>query len=60
MRTALLAVLALVTVSGCADRSPDDRPNIVFIFTDDHAFQAIGAYGGSLSQSDPEYRQACR
>ncbi|MCB0717093.1 MAG: sulfatase [Bacteroidetes bacterium] len=53
MRTALLAVLALVTVSGCADRSPDDRPNIVFIFTDDHAFQAIGAYGGRLASLNP-------
>lgn len=24
------------------------RPNIIFIFSDDHAFQAIGAYGGKL------------
>lgn len=26
----------------------DDRPNIVFIFSDDHAYQAIGAYGSRL------------
>ena len=26
----------------------DERPNIVFIFSDDHAFQAIGAYGSRL------------
>lgn len=25
----------------------DDRPNIVFIFTDDHAYQAISAYGST-------------
>jgi len=30
-----------------------ERPNILFIFTDDHAPHAIGAYGGSLSKVDP-------
>ena len=25
----------------------DDKPNIIFIFTDDHAFQAISAYGSN-------------
>ena len=29
------------------------RPNIVFIFTDDHAFQAISAYGGRLAEVAP-------
>jgi arylsulfatase A-like enzyme len=29
------------------------RPNIVFIFTDDHAPHAIGAYGGILKKIDP-------
>jgi arylsulfatase A-like enzyme len=28
-------------------RSPGGKPNIVFIFTDDHAYQAISAYGDS-------------
>lgn len=27
------------------------QPNIVFIFTDDHALRAISAYGGSLNQT---------
>ena len=27
-----------------------DKPNIVFVFTDDHAIQTIGAYGGRLSE----------
>ena len=31
----------------------DDRPNIVFIFTDDHAPHAIGAYGGWLKSVNP-------
>jgi hypothetical protein len=29
------------------------RPNIVFIFTDDHATQAISAYGGILAKVAP-------
>jgi len=29
------------------------RPNIVWIFSDDHAFQAIGAYGGILKDLNP-------
>ena len=28
-----------------------DRPNILFIFTDDHAYQAISAYGGGLNKT---------
>ncbi len=30
-----------------------ERPNIVFIFTDDHAPHAIGAYNGWLKEVDP-------
>jgi arylsulfatase A-like enzyme len=28
-----------------------DRPNIVFIFSDDHACQAVGAYGSKVNQT---------
>jgi len=38
----LAAVPALFQVATAAETS---RPNIVFIFSDDHAYQAIGAYG---------------
>lgn len=31
----------------------DDRPNIVFIFSDDHSPNAIGAYDGSLKSVNP-------
>jgi arylsulfatase A-like enzyme len=31
----------------------EKRPNIVWIFTDDHTCQAIGAYGGPLSTLNP-------
>ncbi|MEM7602169.1 MAG: sulfatase, partial [Verrucomicrobiota bacterium] len=30
-----------------------DRPNIVFVFSDDHATQAISAYGGPLAEVAP-------
>ena len=31
----------------------DSRPNIIFIFTDDHATQAVGAYGSRLASLNP-------
>ncbi len=31
----------------------DDRPNIVFLFSDDHAIKAISAYGGPLADVAP-------
>jgi len=31
----------------------DDRPNILYIMSDDHAAHAIGAYGGRLAELDP-------
>jgi len=31
----------------------NDRPNILFIMSDDHAAHAIGAYGGRLAELDP-------
>ena len=32
---------------------PTQRPNIVFIMSDDHAYQAVSAYGGPLAQLAP-------
>ncbi len=34
-------------------RSDDKRPNIVFVFSDDHACHAIGAYNGWLQSLNP-------
>ena len=31
--------------------TPAARPNILFIFTDDHASQAISAYGSKINQT---------
>ena len=36
-------------VAGCADK--DERPNILFIMSDDHAYQAISAYDDRLIQT---------
>ncbi|MDR1963369.1 MAG: sulfatase [Planctomycetaceae bacterium] len=42
----LIFVAATVAVFGA-----ETRPNIVFIFTDDHAYQAIGAYGSNRNET---------
>ena len=47
-----LLVVAAVVALGFAPRlTAADRPNIVFIFSDDHAYQAIGAYGSKLVET---------
>jgi arylsulfatase A-like enzyme len=42
-----LLALLLCLVSGLLSAAPAKQPNIVFIFSDDHAYQAISAYGDS-------------
>jgi arylsulfatase A-like enzyme len=37
---------------GCTE-APSGPPNIIFIFADDHATQAVGAYGSRLGPLDP-------
>ena len=39
-----------------ADRATAKQPNILFIFSDDHATDAIGAYGGRLAGVNPTPR----
>ena len=43
-------IILLVSVS---IYSQNKRPNIIYIMSDDHAAQAIGAYGGMLSKLNP-------
>ena len=38
----------LILSAFCVLAHADDRPNILWMFSDDHAVQAIGAYGGRL------------
>lgn len=50
----LAAALPMVGCSNKAEQSlKDQRMNIVYIMTDDHAFQAINAYGHELSKLAP-------
>lgn len=55
--TRLLATLTvgLLLAAGAAPRSAAagaaQRPNILFIFSDDHAYQAISAYGSKLNRT---------
>src|SRR3546814_15998861 len=44
---ALALPLAFVAAAGA---QPAPRPNIVYIMSDDHAYQAISAYGSPLSK----------
>lgn len=46
LQTIGLSILAIS--SGIAHAAESRRPNIVWIFSDDHSFQTIGAYGGRL------------
>ena len=47
---ALAPPLAFVAAAGA---QPTARPNIVYIMSDDHAYQAISAYGSPLSKLAP-------
>ena len=40
-------------VSLCAAAIAADKPNVLFIMSDDHAAHAIGAYGGRLARLNP-------
>ncbi|MEM9015951.1 MAG: sulfatase [Verrucomicrobiota bacterium] len=51
MKVFRIFLLAFLVLTGTA--SSEDRPNILFIFCDDHATQAISAYGGPLAGLAP-------
>ncbi|MEX0324581.1 MAG: sulfatase [Puniceicoccaceae bacterium] len=46
-------ILKLLLFCLFATHSHADRPNILFIFSDDHATQALSAYGGPLAELAP-------
>lgn len=48
----LMRIVVCVVVMFCGRLALGaDRPNILFIFSDDHAYQAISAYGTGLNQT---------
>ena len=44
-RPLAIAALSAALAACCSLARADDRPNILFIFSDDHGWQTIGAYG---------------
>lgn len=51
--TGIIGIAAIIGGCSPAPKPENTRPNIVFIMSDDHAFQAISAYGGSLAKLAP-------
>ncbi len=49
----LRALLVVLVAISAAVAEADDRPNILFIMSDDHTAQAIGAYATLLKELDP-------
>ena len=55
-RFSLLTLLGIsVTVPGLisCQKEKAEQPNIIYIMSDDHAYQAISAYGGPLAELAP-------
>lgn len=50
MQTRIACLLVLLSASTSVAQ---DRPNILFLFSDDHAIKAISAYGGPLAKIAP-------
>ena len=54
-KTTILATLGLCSAAAlptCKGQAPgQQRPNILFIMSDDHAYQAISAYGSGLNET---------
>ncbi len=48
----LILILLAPGFHACTERAPE-RPNIIFIFSDDHAYQAISAYGYEIGKYAP-------
>ncbi len=53
MKKLLLVVVVALFLTNCASEKASDakRPNIIFIFSDDHALQAISAYGSVVNKT---------
>ncbi|HUX97616.1 MAG TPA: sulfatase [Bacteroidales bacterium] len=53
--TKLLSILGIAAaVSSCSGNAKKtERPNIIYIMSDDHAYQAISAYGSSIKDLAP-------
>ncbi len=48
----MILISAASLIFSCTEKKPD-KPNILYIMSDDHAAHAIGVYGGRLAELDP-------
>ena len=48
---AFLTLLVAMAGLGACSQPQDSRPNIIFIMSDDHAAQAISAYGSRINRT---------
>ena len=48
---ATLLFMVLPAIARAQTPKPRQKPNILFIFADDHAYQAIGAYGSRINKT---------
>jgi arylsulfatase A-like enzyme len=51
--TTILGIGTLLSQSASTQPATQHRPNIIYIMSDDHAYQAISAYGGILKNLAP-------
>ena len=51
MKNYLCAFVFLLSFFSCSENIESVKPNILFIMSDDHAYQAISAYDTRLIQS---------
>ena len=47
----LLTFVFLLSLFSCSEKFENKKPNILFIMSDDHAYQAISAYDKRLIQN---------
>ena len=50
MRKLFIVILSFLFMNSCSE-SKNNPPNIVFIMSDDHAYQAVSAYGHGLNNT---------
>lgn len=53
MRSLFLLAIGLILSASNLFAANDQKPNILYIMSDDHAAHAIGAYGGRLAKLNP-------
>ncbi len=50
-RHLLIVAIVIFTFFSCSEKPKKERPNILFIMADDHAYQAISAYSDKLTKT---------